>query len=114
MDGFWGPFRGLLASLVWASREGKRERTIAEPRDAAIVSLADGHAALAARLQADLSEFLALATQPARQERSRCLHPRASKHLYGEHFELKHPIRLRSFSYSASASGGERVFKRLH
>jgi len=37
-------------------------------RDAAIVLLEDGDAPLAARLQSELSEFLAFAVEPARAE----------------------------------------------
>lgn len=114
LDGFWGPARGRVAGLLWAVREEQGGRTLPELRDEAIVSLADGDAAWAARLQAELSEFLAFATQPAREETWRRLHPRAWWRLYGERFELWHPICLRLFSYPASAAGGERAFKRLH
>ncbi|KAK1860866.1 hypothetical protein I4F81_003452 [Pyropia yezoensis] len=114
LDGIWGPARGRVAGLLWAVREEQGGRTLPELRDEAIVSLADGDAAWAARLQAELSEFLAFATQPAREETWRRLHPRAWWRLYGERFELWHPICLRLFSYPASAAGGDRAFKRLH
>lgn len=114
LDGFWGPARGRVAGLLWAVREGAGGQTLPELRDAAIASLADGDAALGARLQAELSEFLAFAAQPAREDSWRRLHPRSWWRLYGDRFELWNPICWRLFSFPASAAGGERAFKRLH
>ncbi|KAK1868717.1 hypothetical protein I4F81_011200 [Pyropia yezoensis] len=83
LDGFWSPARGRLAGLVWTVREGAAGRTLPEMRDAAILSLADGDAARAAQLQAELSEFLAFAAQPSRADSWRRLHPRSWWRLYG-------------------------------
>lgn len=88
--------------------------TLSQLRDVAIASPADGDTALAAQLQAELSEFLAFAAQPARADSWCRLNPRSWWRLYGERFVLRNPICLRLFSFPASAAGGERSFKRLH
>jgi len=114
LDGFWGPARGRVSGLVWTAREGEEGRTLSNLRDAAIVLLADGDAPLAARLQSELSEFLAFAAQPARAKAWTRLHPLTWWRLYGERCTLWHPLCLRLFCYPASAAGGERAFKRLN
>jgi len=95
-------------------REGEGGLKLSELRDADIASLADGDTAWAAQQEAQLSEFLAFAAQPARADSSRRLHPRSWWRLFGERFVLWHPICLRLFSFPAAAAGGKRAFKRLH
>jgi len=114
LDGFWGPARGRVAGLLWTALAREEGQSLPDLRDAAITSLADGDAPLAARLQSELSEFLAFAAQPARAEVWTRLHPLAWWRLHGERFTLWYPSCLRLFCYPASAAGGERVFKRLH
>jgi len=75
LDGLWGPARRRVSRLLWRTREGEEKRTLSALRDAATVLLADGDAPLAARLQSELSEFLAFAAQPARAEVWARLHP---------------------------------------
>jgi len=97
LDEFWGPARGRVAGLLWTARAGEEGQSLPDLRDAAITSLADGDAPLAARLQSELSEFLAFAAQPARAEVWTRLHPLAWWRLHGERFTLWYPICLRLF-----------------
>jgi len=114
LERFWGPARGRVAGLLWTARAGEEGRSLPDLWDAAITSLADGDAPLAARQQSELSEFLPFAAQPARAEAWTRLHPLAWWRLHGERFTLWYPICLRLFCFPASAAGGKRAFKRLH
>lgn len=74
LDGLWGPARGRVAGLVWAVRESVGGRTLPELRDVVIAFLADGGAALAARLQAEISDLMAFDNEPARPDSWRRLY----------------------------------------